>query len=109
MSNELFVMFAAHMVADFPLQSDYIAANKLNSWSVRTLHVAVHWTLTASLLLFFINLQTTLLLATSVAIIHHIIDTRRWAEPKEGFEDYPIWVDQSFHIFSIVWCGVLFL
>lgn len=96
-------LLAAHMLADFPLQSDEMARNKLDDVFVRAIHSGVHGVASALMLTPFWGVsQATIVAAWVVVISHFIIDSRRWAEPKEGFEDYPIWVDQSLHIGCLV-------
>lgn len=98
----LVYVLAAHAIADFPLQTDRMAAEKFDDWWVRYLHSSVHaiCTLPAAFLLFG-GWFEPIAFAYILGWIHYAIDTRRWAPPKEGFEDYPVWVDQSLHIASI--------
>lgn len=99
---------AAHLLADFVLQTDNMAVNKFDDSWVRLKHCGIHWIvyLCAGLLVGF---SGTLILsvATIIAVLHFIIDTRRWAEPKENFENYPIWVDQTLHTVSIAMVLIL--
>lgn len=49
---------------------------------------------------------TALTLAVSNGAVHYAIDTRRWAEPKDGLESYPVIVDQIMHLTTITILGV---
>jgi hypothetical protein len=102
MSVSLLVL-ASHLVADFPLQMDWIANNKRENSLALLLHVYVHATVTAGALFTFTGLGTGDVLACSlgIAVTHGAIDTRRWAEPQEWMELYPILIDQIMHIAAI--------
>lgn len=101
---------AAHLLADFPLQTNTMASEKFDDSEVRMQHCTVHLLLYgfAGLLLGFGPILTTGI-AVSIATLHFVIDTRRWVAPKEEFEDYPIWVDQALHVASIALALVLLL
>lgn len=101
---------AAHLLADFPLQTDAMASEKFDDSEVRMQHCTVHLLLygLAGLLLGFGPILTTAI-AVSIATLHFVIDSRRWVAPKDGFEDYPVWVDQSLHLASIALVLVLLL
>lgn len=94
-------LLTAHVLADFPLQSDRMARAKFDDRDIRAGHVLVHWTLTYLLLLPFVGHLTAAGAAAVIAVLHFAIDSRRWAEPKEGFEIYPVAVDQALHIASL--------
>jgi len=91
-------IIAAHLTGDFILQTDKMAQKKFDSHTWRTIHVIVY-TMTFVPVVLVTSLPWLFLLA--VAIPHWIIDTRRWAEPKDDFESYPIVVDQTLHIVSL--------
>lgn len=90
---------AAHAAGDWPLQSNRMAANKLDDPVVRAQHVAVYtfvfvplvyvagWTMLAGVV--FLG---------ALAASHYVIDSRRWAAPVDGFPGRPIWFDQMYHI-----------
>jgi hypothetical protein len=107
MENAGTVLLALHLIADFPLQTDAMAQNKLGGGAYHLAHVAVHLSLYL-VVLYPIYGLTGVSLAMFVAGCHGLIDTRRWAEPKDEFEDYPIWVDQSLHVASIAVAVVVF-
>lgn len=107
MTMEGLVLLACHMVADFPLQTDRMAANKISGGVWHVAHVGVH--LVVYLAVFWPLYGTPGVMAASfLAGWHGLIDSRRWAEPKEGFEHYPIWVDQSLHVATIALTLVVF-
>lgn len=94
------ILLALHGLADFPLQTDWMAANKGGGSKAHLAHVGVHFALYATVLGGLFG-TSGLLPAMFVAGWHSVIDWRRWAEPKPGFELYPIAVDQSLHVSSI--------
>jgi len=104
-------ILAAHLAADFPLQTDRMAAEKFDNHMVRLSHVAVHGiTLFAAVVLATdASLETALGFASLGMLAHDQIDMRRWAEPKDGFEAYPVWVDQSLHVISLAALQVVVL
>ncbi|WP_222912733.1 DUF3307 domain-containing protein [Natrinema sp. SYSU A 869] len=87
---------AAHAAGDFPLQTDWMAAEKFDSRLARATHVTVYtaaflpvvrrtgwpWRRTAALLA---------LLWTS----HFVVDSRRWNDTV------PIWYDQALHLIAL--------
>ena len=77
---------AGHMAADFPLQTDHMAAHKFESDLVRAAHVAVHAVAQVPTVLAadWSWRQRATFLAT-LAATHYAIDTRRWAENFDGF------------------------
>ncbi len=96
-----FSVLVAHTLADFPLQTDQMANEKFRDVRTRLLHSCVHLILTALFLLPLVSVVSVLSTAVLIFISHYTIDTQRWAEPKSGFENYPIFVDQAYHLFSI--------
>lgn len=99
MSVELFIL-TAHLVGDFILQTDWMASQKLERPSVRFAHVLVYHLPFIGLVLFFSPLDTLLFILASV-VAHFVIDSRRWAEPKDELESYPIIVDQTLHLVTL--------
>ena len=97
---------AGHMAADFPLQTDDMAANKFESSAVRAGHVAVHVAAMVPTVLAsdWSWRQRAAFLAT-LAATHYAIDTRRWVEPVEGFPTFPIWYDQALHVIALTVCA----
>lgn len=95
-------LLAGHLLADFPFQSDGVAQSKFEDRGVRYYHSFLHCAI-AFTILTFLWTDRTAIIATSVfiGVSHFVIDSRRWAEPKDGFEDYPIWVDQALHIAAL--------
>ena len=89
-------LLAAHATGDFPLQTDWMAAAKFDSHTVRAVHVAVY---TASFLPAVVTSnwtrrQQATFLAV-VALTHFVIDSRRWNDTV------PIWYDQALHVISL--------
>jgi len=99
-------ILSAHLTGDFILQTDKMAKNKLDSHIWRTIHVLFY-----TLMFVPVIILTSLspLFLVFVAIPHWIIDTRRWVESKDGFESYPIVVDQTLHIISLTIAVAIFI
>lgn len=95
-------ILAAHLVADFPLQTDKMAAQKFESWRVRAVHALVHapFYLPAALLAFQSDLQAVIFTAIATAG-HFLVDTRRWGKPKDHAPWWPIAVDQTMHVTTL--------
>ena len=103
-----FALLAAHALGDFPLQLDWHAANKFDSAFVRFHHAGVHALLAMIAVVPFITTAGEVVLpGVGIFVAHFVIDTRRWAEPKDGFAGYPIAVDQSLHLASIYGVALL--
>lgn len=101
------VLLALHLVGDSPLQSDWMAANKLGGGKAHLAHVGVHLALNVTVLGAAYGFDA-ILIAVFVTGLHALIDLRRW-DPSEGlFDAYPIWSDQSLHAASIALALVLF-
>ena len=99
-------IIAAHLTDDFLAQTDEMAQNKFDSRIWRTMHVLTYTMMFLPVVAFT---SLPVLFLASVAIPHWIIDTRRWAEPKEEFESYPIVVDQTLHIVSLAIAAGIFV
>jgi len=102
-------LLSAHLLADFPLQTDDMAANKLNDWRYRTFHVIAHVYLTAAFLLFVASLKATLAACLVIGVFHWVIDSRQWFEDGGLFDLYGLAVDQSLHVASLFVVSVVFL
>ena len=96
---------AGHVLADFPLQTDEMAVEKFDSRETRARHVAVH---VVSMLPMVLASNWTwrqrVTFLALFAVAHYCIDSKRWVEPKEGFETWPIWYDQSLHLGALALC-----
>ncbi len=101
MSAALYLL-AAHAAADFPLQSDRMAVEKLDDANVRALHV-MHHVVTTSVAVEYaygLDLQGFVFVGI-VALAHYIIDSRRWTGSTEEFPTKHIWFDQVLHLISL--------
>jgi len=93
---------ACHFAGDWILQSDSMAARKLDEWRVRAIHCAIYTAAFAP----FVFLASwsgsqASIFAGLVYSTHFAIDTRRWYEPRPGFESRPIWFDQALHVITL--------
>ena len=96
------VLLAAHVAGDFPLQSDRMVAEKFTSPIVRAGHVSTYSLpfIAATTILGWTR-RTRLVFLAGNWLTHYAIDTRRWAEPREGFEARPLWFDQAYHVIAL--------
>lgn len=98
-------LLTAHLIADFPLQADWMATRKLDSPLVRATHVYVHVWATAMFLLWTQPLPILCAVLGWIAVSHYVIDSRRWVDPKPGWaNDGKLWVwlnDQILHLVSL--------
>jgi len=111
MSIELLAI-SAHLIADFPLQPDWMAKSKTESGFVLAGHLIVHVLVLSAFLSVFTQVSSSTLLAIVGAITtaHGLIDSRRWVSPKESWSNPVIWVwlnDQIMHITTIAIVVVL--
>lgn len=87
---------AAHAAGDFPLQSDWMAAEKFDSRLARAVHVTVY---TAAFLPVVCRVGwSRRRAAVFLALLwgsHFIIDSRRWNAAV------PIWYDQALHLIAL--------
>jgi hypothetical protein len=102
MAAESLLLLAAHAAGDFPLQTDWMAAEKFDEPTVRFAHVAVY-TVVFFPAMFFLGWspRRSVVFLAVLAATHYAIDSRRWAEPKERFEAYPFSLDQSLHVIAL--------
>ena len=100
MSDISLLVLGMHLVGDFVIQTDRMAAKKFESVRARLDHVASYH-LAFLPAIFFLTITQFIHLIVFSAVTHYIIDSERWAKPKEQFENYPIWVDQALHIISL--------
>lgn len=102
------LMLAAHMLGDYVLQTNYMAANKFTSHKVRALHVSLYTLCFIPVTLYakvgYLNSFSFLGL---VWLTHFITDCRRWASAEQWCAK-PIMVDQTIHIVTLAILGVYF-
>lgn len=98
-------LITLHLIGDFPLQPNGMAKNKEDSPSVRFTHSLIHGLLFLPLGLFiYPRLSGGLLFALWIFASHFIIDSRRWTEPNEEWENPEMWVwinDQILHFIAL--------
>lgn len=103
------LLLAAHMVGDYILQTDYMAANKLTNTWVRALHVTLYCLpFIAVALVIGTAVQETSWFILAVWVTHFITDTRRWAS-GDKWPPKPIIVDQTIHAVCLAVLGFIFL
>lgn len=101
------LLLAAHMIGDYVIQNDWMAANKLKCWKARSVHVLVYTLgFVPFLLLAGAGTSQLLLFLAITAITHWLVDTRRWAS-SDKWPPKPILVDQAIHITQLAVTGAL--
>jgi hypothetical protein len=95
-------LLALHFLGDWLLQSDTMAARKLDSVTVRLAHVTMY-TLTVAPIVLVTDWSTygSIGFLAIVFGTHFSIDSRRWKKPVEGFPTRAIWFDQAYHVISL--------
>jgi Protein of unknown function (DUF3307) len=113
-------LIGLHMLGDYILQTDRMAAKKLIDWRVRTEHVfmytypfyffcLVREYLRGGYILCLSHRHYMILgFAGSLFITHWITDCRRWASGDKWCAK-PIMVDQTIHILTLAILGSIFL
>lgn len=79
---------AAHAAGDFPMQTDWMAANKLDSPLARAVHVTAY-------VAAFLPVRRNPLFLALLWASHYAIDSRRWNDAV------PIWYDQALHVIAL--------
>jgi len=104
--DALFWLIVLHFIADYQLQSDFIAANKVpgsyQAWYfVMTAHAALHGAAVAYVL--------NPLFGLAEFISHWLIDTAKSKGYMGGSGIRALWIDQSLHIaLKLLWLGLHF-
>lgn len=88
MTDDTLQLLAAHAAGDFPLQTDWMAENKIDSPFARAVHVTAY---TAA----FVPVRRNPLFLGLLWVSHFAIDSGRWSE------NVPIWYDQALHIIAL--------
>lgn len=96
-------LLTAHLVGDFPLQPDWIANHKTEQNTRLGIHVCVHGFLNIPIAwVVFADTASQLAFLSWIVLTHALIDSRRWVEPKDGWGDTWVWLnDQIFHLISL--------
>jgi len=94
-------VLVCHLVGDFILQTDFIAARKLRDWRIRLLHVALY--LLPFLWIVFSYSSSVIrgvIFLVAVGVTHFILDSGRIAS-GENWPPKPIVVDQVWHLVTL--------
>lgn len=95
-------LLAAHLAGDFLLQTDDMAVMKFENKGTLTLHALIHALLSGAVFVAFWGMGTQSAVASAwIGVTHFGIDWDHWKEPKDGFETFPIWFDQSLHVLML--------
>jgi hypothetical protein len=95
------ILLFAHLLADYPLQSNWIVNNK-NRAAVLFLHVATHFLISLVFVLLYVPRAWPFLFL--LALIHFIIDAGKnfVNQAKPDWVIIPYIVDQFLHVLSII-------
>jgi Protein of unknown function (DUF3307) len=93
-------IIAAHMLGDFPLQTSWMAENKLKSWYARAVHVSVYSIPFVVVAFVSLSIKQAVIFLPCNWIIHYVIDSKRWYINKT-FVPGTIIADQAFHLASL--------
>lgn len=96
-------LLTLHLIGDFPLQPDWMAQRKVDEWQIRVLHCWIHAKLVW--IMGVIALPTwgdAAILSAWVFASHFAIDSRRWFNPKDGWGETWVWLnDQILHLIAL--------
>jgi hypothetical protein len=99
---------AAHMLGDFVIQTDTIAARKFDDWRVRTLHVLTYLLPFLALTPFLCDSwQQAAAMLIAIAVPHWVVDCRRWVK-NHPWPAKAILVDQSIHAVCLAPVAIVF-
>lgn len=112
-------LISAHLVADFALQTEHMAQNKMDDLWVRAKHCFVHFATFSLVSVMMWGLVVGFAYGFVIAVVHFGVDSRRW-DRDEGvlfnsdWEPFPIILDQTIHVvtmagvyWSFVFVGVM--
>lgn len=108
-------MLTAHLIADFPLQPNWMAEKKafldaddtqavIDGAVTCVVHVAVHGVVFMPIAYFTLPERLWFPFIAWIMATHFIIDSRRWVEPNEEWDNPIIWVwlnDQLMHFVAL--------
>lgn len=105
-------LLTAHLVGDFPLQPDWMAEKKawvhntedssIKGISTLLIHVLIHGFLVSIIAYYTLPISAILPFVLWIAGTHFIIDSNRWVEPKEGWGESWVWLnDQIMHLVAL--------
>ena len=94
----LFWMVVVHFIADFPLQSDFIAMNKGKRWYIMFVHCVI-W---AGLLCLVLKLFGLFSIGYFIWFFvgHYICDT--WKAKQVNGPWHLLYIDQAFHMLQMI-------
>lgn len=108
-------LLTAHLIGDFPLQPDWMAQKKawldghglekLDGVVTLTFHVLIHGFLAAPIAYYTLTTGMEMMVFLGWLMgTHFLIDSKRWVDPKESWENSMLWVwlnDQILHLASL--------
>lgn len=97
-------IIALHMFGDYVVQTHWIAMGKLDSWKVRTVHVALYSAPFAVLAAYLGGTWQPWAFPLLVAIPHWLTDSVRWC-PGHPWNLKALMVDQSIHLLCLAAAG----
>lgn len=89
-------IIGAHYIADFPLQSEFLAMNKGKKWYLLFAHAMIYTT-TISITLLLLGVYADWKFAV-LLISHYFIDRWKSHEPADEAHWHLIYYDQALHL-----------
>ena len=94
-------LIACHMIGDYILQTNVMAARKLTDPWIRASHVSFYTLVFGvPVVIYKIPYDKGIYFLLAVWITHFITDSRRWAS-ADPWPPKPILVDQAIHLFTL--------
>lgn len=111
MNLTLYLLFA-HFLADYPLQTNWIAKHKEMSWPALFLHTSIHLVVSFLIAIPFLHDWRVALGIVIIFLIHNFSDKIKITHnQKEGFDFWSYMLDQLVHVITIVgvsmWLGLI--
>ena len=103
----LFVLLFAHLVADYPLQGDFLASQKGKRAILMATHCAI-WAGCVCTAGYLCGFNVVWADAVFLFVVHYIIDSfkaRNFYATYLGLEDplgAPLWIDQALHVVQLL-------
>ena len=105
----IYLIIFSHFVADFVLQSDWMAKNKSKSWKALSLHISTYTIALSIPLMFASTIKASLLYALINGAVHFVVDaiTSRMTSKLYAKGDVHnffvvVGLDQAIHMSTLV-------
>lgn len=106
------LLITAHLIADFQLQPDWMAEKKtwldsygdemIKGFFILIFHVLIHGFMFSIIAYYTLPTRLWFPFLAWIMATHFLIDSKRWVQPKEGWGDSWVWLnDQIMHFIAL--------